>query len=112
MPADLYSQAAGTVVAGTVTSEIWDSDRLDTIEVFAISAGGSVAAKVDMLFDARDLDGNWYNAATGSIQCPVSGTVTQRIGRGAAGSAVMGVKGRVRLITSGTMDFRVNVVGF
>jgi len=112
MPGDLYSKAAGTVTAGTLTSDIFDTARYEWLEVFASSGGGSAASTVTILLDAQDLDGNWYNGVGGSIAVAVSGATAQRIGRGAAGSAVLGVQGRVRLVTAGTMDFRINVVGF
>ena len=118
MPGDLYSRAFGAL-SGTMTSDAYDVSRYDVLEVFARggsqvgTAGGTV---VVVHIDAQDVDGNWFTDAAGSFNVGTATEVAKAFKRGenigAANPAVFGMNQRVRLVTSGSVEFGINIVGY
>lgn len=118
MAQDLYSRSFASLM-GTVTSDVYDVSRLEGFEVFATSGsaiGTAGGTQVTILVDVQDFDGNWYNTAAGSFSMGTSTTLTKSRRRGenvgAADPTVMGMKQRVRVISAGSIEFGINVVGF
>ena len=119
MAGDLYSYTFGALAGGTTTSDAYDVSHNEVVEIFAragtaIGTAGGTAVTVHI--DAQDIDGNWFSDAAGSfdVGTAVSTVKAYRRGEsvGAADPAVLGMKQRVRLVTGGSIQFGINVVGF
>jgi len=118
MPSDLYSLAFAYQAVGTITGDEFDLHNTDITEIFIRSgSAGTATASALVTIDAKDLDGNWFNAAVGTIAMGTAESKSFSFKRGMARGAVdpkaLGVAGRVRTVVSnGSLELGINVVGF